>query len=225
MKTTQKAFPAKLLTMSTIITLLTLAWFALFSINLYQNFKTEMERNISITELKGKILQYDEILTMSARMAVATGDLKWEERYLKYEIQLETAIKKLIGLAPSAFYSSQTEKTNAANTQLVHMEKNAFKEIRNGNLEAATEILYYPSYKRYKTVYANGINHATLTLDNIITERIEKLKTATTYNLLLIITSTIFLIAVWLKTFTSFKKWKLSLETKATSVNLNTSVS
>ncbi|MBU1727682.1 MAG: hypothetical protein KJ880_08640, partial [Candidatus Omnitrophica bacterium] len=54
---------------------------------------------IRFAELSAKILHLDEVLTMSARMAAATGDLQWEKRYRKFELQLDAAIKGGLALA------------------------------------------------------------------------------------------------------------------------------
>ncbi|MFZ0485340.1 MAG: hypothetical protein WAL93_18280, partial [Desulfobacterales bacterium] len=60
----------------------------------YEKDKTTKERNFKIEELRGIIIHLDEVLTMSARMAAATGDLRWEERYRSFEPKLDAAIKK-----------------------------------------------------------------------------------------------------------------------------------
>ncbi len=44
-------------------------------------------------QLRGTIIHPDEVLTMSARMAAATGNLWWEERYRGFEPRLDAAIE------------------------------------------------------------------------------------------------------------------------------------
>ena len=51
--------------------------------------------------LRGQILQFDEVLTMSAKMAAATGDAYWYERYSSYEPRLDVAIQRAKALAAS----------------------------------------------------------------------------------------------------------------------------
>src|SRR6185369_12827507 len=60
-------------------------------------------RELRVRELTGQIRYLDEVLTMSARMAAATGDLKWEKRYHDHEPQLDQVIKDLIVLSPAIF--------------------------------------------------------------------------------------------------------------------------
>ena len=47
---------------------------------------------VKAEHLRGLIMRYDVVLTMSARMASVTGAPKWEERYLQYEPLLSIAI-------------------------------------------------------------------------------------------------------------------------------------
>ena len=49
-----------------------------------QQVRTSMERQVRLERLQGDILHLDEVLTMSARMSAASGDLQWEERYKKF---------------------------------------------------------------------------------------------------------------------------------------------
>jgi hypothetical protein len=64
-----------------------------------------LERDFPFHELQGVIVHLDEVLTMSARMAVTTGDLAWERRYRQFEPVLDDAIKNVINLAPNALQS------------------------------------------------------------------------------------------------------------------------
>src|SRR6185503_1436934 len=46
-----------------------------------QVIKNLRERYIAIEQFRNEIINLDEALSMSARMAAATGDIKWEKRY------------------------------------------------------------------------------------------------------------------------------------------------
>jgi PAS domain S-box-containing protein len=116
------------------------------------------EKEHRAIELNGIIMRLDEVLTSSAQMAAATGDLKWEERYRRYEPQLDAAIKEAVDLinVPSGKYAGYTD---AANIKLVAMENKAFKLVREGNRQAALELLDSPEYKEQKSNYAAGMYH------------------------------------------------------------------
>jgi two-component system sensor histidine kinase/response regulator len=149
-------FPLKFLTAAVILTGVVLAWLGWGAYRSYRVVKTLQERDFRIEQLRGTIIYLDEVLTMSARMAAATGDGSWEARYLDYEPQLDAAIAKAIELAPEA--SKVVAQTKAANDQLVDMEKLAFQLVRHGNADEAEWLLFDNNeYDTQKQIYAAGM--------------------------------------------------------------------
>jgi twitching motility protein PilJ len=130
--------------------------------NVYQNFKTAVTKNFRLQGVSGQIVHLDEVLTMSARMAASTGDLKWEERYLKYVPDLDKAIQEVISLAPE--YQKNATQTDAANLKLVELEERSFKLVRQGKKVEALNLLLGQEYNTQKAIYSDGING---TLENI----------------------------------------------------------
>ena len=100
----------RFLTAAVILTGIVLAWLSWGTYRSYQITKLAMQRNLRIEQLRGTIIHLDEVLTMSARMAAATGDLAWEERYRQYEPQLDAAIKEAIATAPHAYTGDTLRK-------------------------------------------------------------------------------------------------------------------
>ena len=91
-------FPARLLTAALVLTgaiLVATVWLAVDS---YRDIATVKLRDPRIQELSGTIVHLDEVLTMSARMAAATGNPYWEQRYRRFEPQLDAAIKEAMEL-------------------------------------------------------------------------------------------------------------------------------
>ena len=125
--------------------------------SLYSEFKTAESQYHRIIELNGVITHLNEVLTMSARMAAATGDLKWETRYRGFEPRLDAAIKEAIGLAPEAVMSEAVKQTDAANIKLVSMENEAFDLVRRGDREGAAKLLYSSEYEGQKCLYSEGM--------------------------------------------------------------------
>jgi signal transduction histidine kinase/CheY-like chemotaxis protein len=113
-------------------------------------------RQVRLQDLSGQIRHLDEVLTMSARMAASTGDLRWEDRYWTYEPQLGAAIEELIALSPQVFAETLGEDTDEANQQLVAMEEQSFELLRAGDAEGAREVLFSPAYETQKQLYAAG---------------------------------------------------------------------
>lgn len=67
------------------------------------SFNLKITPELELQRLSDEIIYLDEVLTMSARMAAATGDLQWENRYRIFEPKLERVIKKTIAIAPEAY--------------------------------------------------------------------------------------------------------------------------
>jgi two-component system sensor histidine kinase/response regulator len=128
----------------------------------------EMERvrthDHRLLELAGEIVHLDEVLTMSARMAAATLNPAWEERYRRFEPQLDAAIKESLRIEPRMI-GEFTSQTDAANIKLVEMEKRVFDLVRRKDQRGATAILFSPEYESQKQIYADGIRKLTATLD------------------------------------------------------------
>ena len=95
-------FPMGFLSAAVILTGIVLAGLSWSTYRSHQITHAAMQQNLRLEELRGTIIQLDEVLTMSVRMAAATGDLMWEQRYRRYEPQLDAAISEAIERAPHA---------------------------------------------------------------------------------------------------------------------------
>nr|MDQ2971337.1 ATP-binding protein [Acidobacteriota bacterium] len=131
-----------------------LAWNAVTSTERIEETKL---RDLRIESLRGRIVYLDEVLTMSARLAAATGDSQWEARYRRFDPELDRAIEEAVALAPEAGAADVVARTQAANTALVRMENNAFELIRQKRLEEARATLFSKEYDRLKALYAGGM--------------------------------------------------------------------
>ena len=118
--------------------------------------KAELE-DINIARMAGRIKHLDEVLTMSARMAAATGSLAWEHRYRKYEKKLDQVLQEAKAIMPVILEGNATEKTAAANEKLVAIENRAFDSVRNADPQAAAQLLISPEYERQKAIYDQGV--------------------------------------------------------------------
>ncbi len=124
-----------------------------------------LSRELETTDLIGQILLYDEILTMSARLAVSSGDPAWVERYDAHVPLLDEALARSMELAPGAHAASGTQETDLANQALVAMEQSAFKLLEQGRTKAAREMLLDGRYDAYKELYAGGMRRTRAALE------------------------------------------------------------
>src|SRR5216110_3264690 len=82
-------FSIKLFIIAFVFTGASLAWLSWSTYDLYNHDAIIKGQLWRTEELQGTIIHLDEVLTMSARMAAATGDQQWEARYRKFEPQLD----------------------------------------------------------------------------------------------------------------------------------------
>ena len=148
-------FTSQLSALTLALTLATFGWVVWNAYASYRGTDSLKSRDLRVEELRGVILHLDEVLTMSARMAAATGDLRWETRYHESEPTLDAAIKETIALAPDA--SGGSTQTDAANAKLVAMEQQAFALVRAGRAADARAVLFAPAYEEQKALYAGGM--------------------------------------------------------------------
>ena len=127
-----------------------------------------------LVQLHGTIVHLDEVLTMSARMAAATGDPQWEARYRRFEPPLGRAMREAVALAPDAWAAADVRGTEAANAALVDLENEVFTLVRRTQLEAARATLSSDEYDRQKRLYSSGMNALDAALAQVAQQAIER---------------------------------------------------
>ena len=146
--------PIWFLTAASLVTAAVLLASVWGSYDSYRSFGVVSQRSLRIQELRGQIIHLDEVLTMSARMAAASGAPRWEARYWRFEPQLAQAIEEAESLVSNV---ESTGQTDAANEALVALEERAFDLVRRGRLEQARAILSGEQYATHKATYAEGM--------------------------------------------------------------------
>lgn len=203
--------PTRFLTAAVIVTGIVLAWLSWGTYRSYQITKVAEERNLRIDQLRGTIIYLDEVLTMSARMAAATGDPAWEERYRRYEPQLGLAIAEAIDLTPQTFIGETAAKTEAANDKLVRIENEAFELVRQDRSKEAQSLLLSSEYETQKQTYADGMKRFAAILDISSREMLEEGHRTVHWNIALAAVSTVFLLIGWLFVLRTMHGWRTAL--------------
>ena len=102
-----------------------------------------------------KIHYYDEVLTMSARMAAFTGNSDWNKRYQHHVVKLDEQLKEAVAIYPEA--TTIIKNISVANDRLVAAEERALDLADNGKLKAAQALLISPVYESNKHMYMSGL--------------------------------------------------------------------
>lgn len=164
---------------------------------IYRNFTTVVTNQFKLQSLSGEIVHLDEVLTMSARMAASTGDVKWEKRYRQFEPELDSAIKQTTQLAPQVL-KGQSAQTDTANAKLVEFENRAFALVRQGKREQAFKILLGQDYDAQKQIYAQGIHNVIANINTEIENQLNFYRQRLFWSIAFAIGSSPILLLIWL---------------------------
>jgi len=145
------------LTLAAVLSLLILGWLSWDAYYGYRYTEVQLPTIAQMEIVRAEIVHLDEVLTMSARMAAASGNLDWETRYRRFEPQLDQSIKEAIRLDPNASNGEAAAKIDAANIALVAMENRAFELVRQGEHAEAQRLLSSGEYETYKGIYTAGM--------------------------------------------------------------------
>lgn len=149
--------PLRLLSGILLVTVAVCAWLSFSVYHAYSTVEDGHRRLARHEHLHGEILRLDEALTMSATMAAASGEPRWENRYQRLAPDLEAAIAEAKGLAPIARAFAAAAQADVANVKLMNMETRAFALVRAGDLRGARALLDGPEYQQQKKLYADGM--------------------------------------------------------------------
>lgn len=138
------------------------AFILIVSVLSMDDYRTGMMEEVDITGITESIRYYDEVLTMSANMAVLTGDARWEARYHGFIPLLDQSIQE----AASHFASNEDHVVaiRGSNQDLIAMEEEAFYLIQAGKKDAAEALLFGTGYQEAKKTYSDNLTALTLHL-------------------------------------------------------------
>jgi signal transduction histidine kinase/AmiR/NasT family two-component response regulator len=203
--------PLKALSLALVLTGLVLACLVWNAVTSISSTYEARERDLRIERVRGTIVHLDEVLTMSARMAATTGDLRWEARYREFEPRLTEAIEEAKRIAPAG--KAAVERTDAANTALVDMENRAFNLVRTRDELAARATLFSNDYIQQKAIYAAGMDELDEALAGSVKGHIEEDLQRDKFVLILCVILIPLLLASWLVALRTMGRWKTQLIT------------
>jgi PAS domain S-box-containing protein len=191
--------PMKVLAVAVVVTMLLFALFCFQVWDAYRDFRTTQTVYFKLQELKSTIVHFDEVLTMSARMGAATGNLRWEKRYRTFEPRLDAAIKETMKLAPETFVDEAAANTDAANSKLVAMENRAFDLIREEQREAAMTLLSGEEYETQKRIYSEGMEQINAAIQERLKSGLRVQRRRSSFTVIFAFTVLPILLFAWLR--------------------------
>ncbi len=139
----------------------------------YHTLKRINSRDMRLVELSGKIDYLDEALTMSARMAVATGDRQWIQRYNRFDPQVFAAIEEAAQLLPSVFSGETFEQLNDVAIELQQIEKRSFELLAQGKTQQAKDLLLSEQYESQKQRYVEIMSEIVSQMKNFANQSLQ----------------------------------------------------
>jgi hypothetical protein len=195
-----------------LLTALAIAWLIWGVYSAYGIIERLSTRNLRIEQLRGSILHLDEVLTMSARMAVETGDPEWERRYREFEPGLGAAIEEAEALVAKAMLGDTLNTIDAANRLLVEKEESAFAQVRSGRRDEARALLLGDAYVWEKQHYSQGIRQLDHALESSAEEVAQRARRGAGFQLVVALAMVPLLLASWLIALRTLTKWRAMLD-------------
>lgn len=190
--------PSQIVTVTVLLTLLLFIPQIWLNWQAYYHFNSITKNEFQLQKLSDEIIYFDEVLTMSARMNAATGDLTWEQRYRQFEPQLDVIIKEFIKLAPKTYENEDAKKIDAANQQLIKMEYQSFDLVNKNQKQTAQLLLSSREYETHKHIYADGVTKRKRNISLQLQQTVAGYRKRMFWAILESIISLIILIPAWL---------------------------
>ena len=135
---------------------LAFVWVVWNTYNAYHVDNLIHARQIRAEVLRGVIGHLDDASMTAARMVVATGEQRWEERYQQVATAWANALHEAQDLRPLVSdVAIMSLKVAARRTE--DLERQAFTLIRQGHADAARSVLLGPEYEKQRQLVVQGI--------------------------------------------------------------------
>jgi methyl-accepting chemotaxis protein len=150
------AFPARFLSAIIFASALALLTIVAISYLTHTNAIALHNRAVAVAKVQGQIAYQDEALTMSARMAAATADVRWAQRYDSHVGPMDKALKEAAALAPAKAHLTFVKTTSDANDRLIELESKAMQFAKSGDISSANAVMNGSEYDRQKDILSGG---------------------------------------------------------------------
>ena len=135
-----------------------LAWLAWSGAETRADVRIATLRAIRVAELRGTLSYFNEWLTMSARMAAATGDRRWIDRFDEARPKLAAAVDEALASATPEVAAELAATTEESFNGLHTMQEAAFRMIKANDRPGAVALLEGTEYSYLEAVYQSGID-------------------------------------------------------------------
>ena len=151
-----------------------LSWQAWHS---YVNIRTTETQLEQFVKIEGSIMYRDEVLAMSAKMAAATRNLKWANRYKEFGPRVQATVDEIW----TVFENDDVDALNAeaglmvfVNDKLDTIENEALALVHQGKHDKAAALLQSPEYEEQRQSYNRGMKEYISNAFQVLEDRRDK---------------------------------------------------
>ncbi len=148
-----------------------LAWLSASVLATRDTLQATAVEALRVTELRGSVVHLDEVLTMSARMAAATGDPRWIARYRSAADRLQATLDASLAEVPEPLRERLAATAEAARAPLLDEERQAIALVEAGRGEEAAAILDGSAHDALKRRFADSLQGFNAQLDALARAR------------------------------------------------------
>ena len=202
------AWLKRVVTLAILVTVLAVSWMSWSLLNVYELASDDMPQALQMEELHGRLVWLASGSTMSARMAVVTGDKLWEDRYHDLQSQESRALKEVPVAALKPTAKRLLEEASAANVQTDLIEAQALEHLHQKRGAAALALLDGSDYQKYQKTYDNNLRELGSLLQNTATHSQLKIQREAHSSLIIVASVAIILLLCWCYILFVVRRWQ-----------------
>lgn len=199
--------PTKFIAFSFLAIMLVMIGLGYQVLNSYADIQRVQSHSIRLQQLSDQIIYLDEVLTMSTKMAAATSDRAWHDRYLAHVARLDEALSEIQDKA-TAVHHEWAAKTVDANRHLVEVEQRAFELVWEGEAAEAQTLLASDDYSKHKQRYLAGMNGLLDDLSRVAAEETSRYQRAVLVAGVQIVIAIPLILFVWSRSTNMLKQYR-----------------
>jgi len=143
----------------------------------YTDIRTTKTQLKQLIRIEGSTMYRDEVLAMSAKMAAATRNLKWANRYKEFGPRVQATVDEIW----TVFENDDVDALNAeaglmvfVNDKLDTMENEALALVYQGKHDKAAALLQSPEYEEQRQSYNRGMKEYISNAFQVLEDRRDK---------------------------------------------------
>ncbi|WP_282604322.1 ATP-binding protein [Pelagibius sp. Alg239-R121] len=145
-----------------------------FTISTHTKLERLLARDIRAETLAKDISYLDEVLTMSARTYVFTGEAEWKQRYADHVPILDQVLAESFSYVGTETQKQFLDQTDRANKKLIELEEQSMRLAEQGKTREAAEILFGETFRENKALYADGVQKLIEKVEQNVAELVEE---------------------------------------------------